>query len=226
MWGSCFLNCSWIMLVFDFITQSFYYKYFLFLFFSRFKLSDSNLTTQKPLGIAVLSLGTLPPLQPAYVYHCLPKALSLEGNSNGRIASRVIIQEITLGFRLGRKTPYGTKHVVKDFFLNTAFQIQSPWPVIAYLSWQIFYSWVNQNTAVTMLKGSSDMLVSACCETGKGLDRMGLSCLWWCSTCLALLCPGKEVIPNTSNCPDGLYPDFTLPPLNKKCCRIKDGKKL
>lgn len=120
--------------MFDFITQSFYYKYFLFLFFSRFKLSDSNLTTQKPLGIAALSLGTLPPLQPAYVYHCLPKALSLEGNSNGRIASRVIIQEITLGFRLGRKTPYGTKHVVKDFFLNIAFQIQSPWPVIAYLS--------------------------------------------------------------------------------------------
>lgn len=118
MWGSCFLNCSWILLVFDFIMQSFYYKYFLFLFFSRFKLSDSNLTTQKPLGIAALSLGTLPPLQPAYVYHCLPKALSLEGNSNGRIASRVIIQEITLGFHLGRKTPYGTKHILKDFFFK------------------------------------------------------------------------------------------------------------
>lgn len=89
---------------------------FLFLFFSRFKLSDSNLTTQKPLGIAALSLGTLPPLQPAYVYHCLPKALSLEGNSNGRIASRVIIQEIALRFHLGRKTPYGTKHILRFFF--------------------------------------------------------------------------------------------------------------
>lgn len=129
VWQLIFLNCSWIMLVvFDFIMQLFCYKPFLFVFFffSRFELSDSNLTTQKPLGIAALSPGTLSPLQPAYVYHCLPKALSLEGNSNGRIASRVIIQEITLGFHLGRKTPYGTKHILKAFFFFfdlAAFQI-------------------------------------------------------------------------------------------------------
>lgn len=108
--------------------QLFCYKPFLFLFFSRFELSDSNFATQKPLGIAALSLGTLPPLQPAYVYHCLPKALSLEGNSNGRIASRVIIQEITLGFHLGRKTPYGTKHILKVlvFFLFSSLSDLKP----------------------------------------------------------------------------------------------------
>ncbi|XP_056201863.1 leucine-rich repeat-containing protein 28 isoform X2 [Falco biarmicus] len=59
---------------------------------SGFELFDSSLATQKPLGVAALSFGTLPPLQPAYVYHRLPKALSLEGNSNGRIASRYLAQ--------------------------------------------------------------------------------------------------------------------------------------
>ncbi|KAL7980162.1 hypothetical protein Chor_001430 [Crotalus horridus] len=64
-----------------------------------FEVHDSDLITQKPPGFAALPSGTLPPLQSAHVYYCLPKALSLKRDTNGWITSGVITEKITYWFQ-------------------------------------------------------------------------------------------------------------------------------
>ena len=55
-------------------------------FSKRSGLSVSSLVTQKSPGAAALPLGALSPVQRAHVYDCLPQALSLERDANGRAA--------------------------------------------------------------------------------------------------------------------------------------------
>ena len=74
----------------------------IFLLCSRSGLSVSSLVTQKSAGAAALPPGALSPVQRAHVSDCLPQALPLERDADGRAASGVIMPKWAPGLTPGR----------------------------------------------------------------------------------------------------------------------------
>ena len=74
----------------------------IFLLCSRSGLSVSSLVTQKSAGAAALPPGALSPVQRAHVYDCLPQALPLERDADGRAAPGVIMPKWAPGLTPGR----------------------------------------------------------------------------------------------------------------------------